>query len=140
MYVRGMREMISSAEFRAIPQGPPIPPTSEMAWVQQWRQLTSIAPEQPRVPPEACHITTPLILPAWRHMLMSHENKELVHFFLQGIAEGFRIGYGPTFSQPSAFTLSLTLPRGGNPVSGKGGTGRSGGRPPPKDCGPHGSH
>ena len=46
------------------------------------------------MPLEACRITTPLCLSAWRNFLVSHPNRELVHFLLSGIAQGFRIGHG----------------------------------------------
>ena len=48
-----------------------------------------------KVPQEACAITTPLVFTAWRHLLIAHPNRDLTHFFLQGIAAGFRIGYNP---------------------------------------------
>ena len=48
-----------------------------------------------KVPQEASTITTPLVLTAWRHLLIAHPNRALTHFFLQGIAAGFWIGYNP---------------------------------------------
>ena len=38
-------------------------------------------------------VFTPLFLPQWEAMLDSHPDKEYVDFILQGIKNGFRIGY-----------------------------------------------
>ena len=46
-----------------------------------------------QIPQSAKHIQTPLRLTAWRQALSSHPNQHLVQFFLDGISEGFRIGY-----------------------------------------------
>ena len=76
-----------------LPQELPSPATSEGSWLCQWKKLTSRASYGPDIPPEACSVTTPLILSAWRGLLLSHPHRELVHLFLQGIANGFRIGF-----------------------------------------------
>ena len=76
-----------------LPQELPSLATSEGSWLCQWKKLTSRASYGPNIPPEACSVTTPLILSAWRCLLLSHSHRELVHFFLQGIANGFRIGF-----------------------------------------------
>ena len=73
-------------------------------WLHHWLQITDGAPDTPRVPPEACAVTTPLVLSAWCHMLISHPHRSLVHFFLQGIARGFRVGYNsPSLALKSAW-------------------------------------
>ena len=73
------------------------PSYTDGTWLQQWSHLTLEPAALPRVPPAARAIITPLILPAWRHLLISHQHRELVHFFLQGLTHGFRIGYtGPS--------------------------------------------
>ena len=56
-------------------------------------QATHGAPDTPCVPPEACKVTTPLVFSAWRYMLISHPHRPLVHFFLQGLTAGFRVGF-----------------------------------------------
>ena len=45
------------------------------------------------MPPSACAVSTPLAVSAWRNFLISHPNRELVHFFLTGIMHGFHIGF-----------------------------------------------
>ena len=45
------------------------------------------------IPPSASKIYTPLDLKHWQEHLALHPNQELVHFFLEGIAHGFRIGF-----------------------------------------------
>ena len=47
----------------------------------------------PRVPLSACQINSPLSVSGWRYLLRGYPNQDLVHFFLSGISEGFRIGY-----------------------------------------------
>ena len=42
---------------------------------------------------EAQHIATPLLPLEWGHLLATHPNRKLVIFLLQGLTEGFRIGY-----------------------------------------------
>ena len=71
-------------------------PRPPLDWLHHWLQTTCGAPDTPQVPPEACAVTTPLVLSAWRHMLISHPHRSLVHFFLQGIATGFKVGYDYT--------------------------------------------
>ena len=44
------------------------------------------------------HIATPLLPLQWGHLLATHPNRKLVTFFLQGLTEGFRIGYDYTFN------------------------------------------
>ena len=66
---------------------------SEISWLQQWTQVIGSLPHSPQVPLEACAITTPLALSAWRHVLISHPHQGLVHLFFEGIASEFRIGY-----------------------------------------------
>ena len=51
------------------------------------------APSSPQVPLTACSITTPLVLSGWCFLLKGHPQRDVVHFVLKGISEGFRIGY-----------------------------------------------
>lgn len=53
----------------------------------------SDAPAVSTIPPSAKGIYTPLVLECWQHHLAPYPNKELVHFFLHGISQGFRIGF-----------------------------------------------
>ena len=68
-------------------------PSSPLDWLHHWVQINDEAPDTPQVSSEACAVTTPLVFLAWHHMLISHPHRSLVHFFLQGIARGFRVGY-----------------------------------------------
>ena len=72
---------------------------SSPQWLQHWLRATQGAPTHCQVPPAASVITTPLVHSIWRTMLISHPHRALVHFFLQGITTGFRIGYS---LQPAA--------------------------------------
>ena len=66
----------------------------DAVWLKDWHEhLKTITPLPPQVPPGACAVTTPLAVSAWRNLLISHPNRELVHFFLTGIMHGFRIGF-----------------------------------------------
>ena len=47
----------------------------------------------PRVCASACKIHTPLKFKSWQYYLQTHPNQDLVHFFLDGISQGFRIGF-----------------------------------------------
>ena len=71
----------------------------DVEWLAQWSQLIDMAPPTIHVPPRARGITTPLNFAAWRHLLMAHPDRDLVHFFLQGITRGFRTGYSPLLSE-----------------------------------------
>ena len=51
------------------------------------------APSVPQILLSACQITTPLSLPGWHNLLRGYPNQAVVHFFLRGISEGFRIEY-----------------------------------------------
>lgn len=66
---------------------------SSAQWLQRWLQATQGAPIHCCVPPAASIIITPLVPSAWHTMLISHPQRTLVHFFLQGITTGFRVGY-----------------------------------------------
>ena len=50
-------------------------------------------PARIRVPLKACPIVTPLNLSVWRQVLLSYPDGSLANFFLQGMAQGFRVGY-----------------------------------------------
>ena len=43
--------------------------------------------------PNSSHVHTPLIFSSWKQALIQHPNQSLVNFFLEGISQGFRIGF-----------------------------------------------
>jgi len=66
---------------------------TDATWLKEWQQLISLSPHTPMIPLSACSISTPLSLSGWCHFLRHHSNQGLVHLFLKGISEGFRLGY-----------------------------------------------
>ena len=77
-------------------------------WLPEWNQLIARAPTRPCIPSTACIISTPLNLHHWSCSLESYPNRALADFFLQGISEGFRIGfsYGSNHLKPSKSNLA----------------------------------
>ena len=71
------------------------PPTDH--WLQQWLSSLPVTPSVDfssyAVPLTASAVHTPLCTPAWHSMLGSHPNKDLVQFMLDGICNGFHIGF-----------------------------------------------
>ena len=63
-------------------------------WWENWIALSSGAPIAPLVPAGAQAIYAPLNIIQWGGALRDHPNQPLVQFFLTGVREGFRIGYG----------------------------------------------
>ena len=61
----------------------------------------------PQVPPRACMISTPLAVSAWRNLLISHPNQELIYFFFIHITHGFRIGFDNVICPLSSFKKNL---------------------------------
>ena len=76
-------------------------------WLPEWTKLTTTAPTRPCIPTTACIISTPLVVSHWDHALATYPNRDLADFFLQGISQGFRIGfsYGSTHLKPSKLNL-----------------------------------
>ena len=66
------------------------PPTGN--WLQQWLLLLPV-PWPCTIPLVASTIRTPLCASAWQSMLRSHPDNRLVQFLLEGICNGFRIGF-----------------------------------------------
>ena len=62
-------------------------------WLPEWKKQLSLAPVTPTVPAVAQTISTPLDLSVWCYFLRGYPDRDLVHFFLQGLSEGFRIGF-----------------------------------------------
>ena len=57
-------------------------------------------------------ISTPLNSSHWNHALATYPNRDLATFFLQGISQGFRIGfsYGSIHLKPSSLILRQLAP------------------------------
>ena len=62
-------------------------------WLSVWGQLTALAPIRPCIPDTAGVVSTPLISTNWSSALDTYPNRVLVDFFIQGITQGFRIGF-----------------------------------------------
>jgi len=88
-------EALNCEEVQPVCSSPTFP---DQYWLQRWIHLIRTSPHTPRVPPDACHITTPLIVTAWRHLLLGHSHRDLVHFLLTELSQGFRLGYTQTTS------------------------------------------
>jgi len=88
-------EALNCEKVQPIYSSPTFP---DQYWLQRWIHLIRTSPHTPRVPPDACHITTPLIVTAWRHLLLGHSHRDLVHFLLTELSQGFRLGYTQTTS------------------------------------------
>ena len=58
-----------------------------------WLAHLAGLPESIRVPPEATTITSPLVAKSWETLLVNHPIKQLKEFFINGISQGFRIGF-----------------------------------------------
>ena len=73
-------------------------PLNYSKWLQDWIALNKPSPTNVTVPQEAQHISTPLLPQEWKRLLEAYPNQNLVTFFLQGLIEGFRIGYNYTLN------------------------------------------
>ena len=62
-------------------------------WLPEWKKQLSLAPMMPTVPTVAQTVSTFLDLSAWCYFLCIYPDRDLVHFFLQGLSEGFRVGF-----------------------------------------------
>ena len=58
-----------------------------------WKKQISLGPMLPTVPTIAQTVSTPLDLSARFYFLWGYPGRDLVHFFLQGLSEGFRVGF-----------------------------------------------
>ena len=83
---------MSDLDLSALPQHTTRPP-DYLTWLRRWQYHTINFPHDIQVPLEAADITTPLVPMVWRHLLSHHPHLPLIQFFLQGITEGFRIGF-----------------------------------------------
>ena len=67
---------------------------AEYVYSKQLRALEELSSERPSLlPQEACIIQTPLKLEAWQELLGEHPDKWFADYILQGIEQGFRIGF-----------------------------------------------
>ena len=62
-------------------------------WLPEWKKQLSLATMMPTVPTVAQAVSTPFDLSAWCYFLCSYPDRDLVHFFLQGLSEGFRVRF-----------------------------------------------
>ena len=62
-------------------------------WLQLWSNHQAHNSPPTQIPQSAQLIHTPLIFNTWQQALLQYPNQQLTQFFLQGISEGFRIGY-----------------------------------------------
>ena len=58
--------------------------------------LEACRPAVPRpMPTLGTHITSPLRVDNWRQALRNHPDKQFVQYLLEGLAQGFHIGFNP---------------------------------------------
>ena len=62
-------------------------------WLPNWFDHLISGSHPGAIPMEARHITTPLNKATWQHHLQDYPFQELVKFFLEGISNGFWVGY-----------------------------------------------
>jgi len=80
-------------------------------WIPAWKAHLEGLPTDVQVPLEARNNSSPLQPRNWRKLLSEHPNRPLVEFFLNGITDGFRIGYRqqPKPLQSAKCNLSCAL-------------------------------
>ena len=76
---------------------------TDTTWFEKWLRIPAARAVAFKIPSSTRAISTPLSLAAWMDMLASHPNQQLVHFFLEGISNGFRLGFNH-----GQFTLKST--------------------------------
>ena len=69
------------------------PYTKQLLALEACRPLVRV-----ELPPEMQHISTPLKINAWERGLRNHPDKQFTEYLIQGITQGFRIGFN--YSQP----------------------------------------
>ena len=75
-------------------------------WLQQWPSSLTMACSH-MVPLTASSVHTPLRASTWHSMLVSHPDRSLVLFMLNGICKGFRIGFTKSSSSLKAARSNL---------------------------------
>ena len=80
--------------MHALYSGPAREVHSRYPYMQQLAKLQSFKPRQAEeMPGELSQITTPLKVQAWREGLQHHPDANFSQYVIQGISEGFRIGF-----------------------------------------------
>lgn len=76
-------------------------------WLLEGTQLTTRTSTTPRIPNTACMISTLLNSSHWNRALATYPNRDLATFFLQGISQGFKVGfsYASIHLKPSKLNL-----------------------------------
>ena len=71
-----------------------VTPSGKYVYMSELRELSAFRPTRlPSIPESVGVVTTPLQLRAWEVELKGHPDGEYVRFILDGIGQGFRIGY-----------------------------------------------
>ena len=65
----------------------------DLTWLQEWTALNQQSPVVVLVPVEAQQIMTLLITMQWSTLLATYPDQDMAAFFMQGLTNGFRIGY-----------------------------------------------
>ena len=78
-------------------------------WLQQWQDRIASRLDFNKIPAQATHVQTPLILTVWRHNLQHHPHQDLVEYFLQGISTGFRVGFKGSSTHPAKKSLQSAV-------------------------------
>jgi len=76
-------------------------------WLWEWTSLNQQAPDAVLVPPEVQQITTPLIKQQWNTLLATYPNQDMAIFFIQGLTNGFRIGYQYSNGHLKSATMNM---------------------------------
>ena len=80
-------------------------------------KLESCQPTIPRqLPALGRHITTPLVVDNWRQMLEDYPDRRLVQYILEGLSNGFHIGFNPQQHYTSCKTNMLSAVENPQPV------------------------
>ena len=99
VYIYTPRHVISLFNNQYSPHPPPFssPPYYYIAAYRYKLDLLALAnckqQQPPILPPFLTSITTPLNLAAWAQELENHPHQEVAQYLLQGISQGFRIGF-----------------------------------------------
>ena len=71
--------------------------TPYSAWLDKWQSNWEDTRSTPHIPVSARNVNTPLIEDAWGRCLTHYPNQPLTRFSLQGLREGFHIGFNSHF-------------------------------------------
>ena len=80
----------------------------DYSYLQDLLSLESCqAPHIPALPAAAREVTTPLRAEAWEVALRGHPDRAFVGFILQGITQGFRIGFDGSKGQAKSAARNM---------------------------------